>query len=120
MNTHPESKFAFVVAERPKHDPAQPINDVGMNWTDFLVNVQNIAKPPEGMQKIHDNIWLIPLANGLPFLAGLIQWGGAYRVQIRILFLDEAPNWLQYPPPAERPFGASVVQAAKRDRAVTL
>jgi hypothetical protein len=53
------------------------------------------------MKKVHENVWLIPLADGLPFLAKLIDWGGSDGVSIRILFLAEASNWIKYPPAAK-------------------
>ena len=56
---------------------------------------------PEGTQKIHENVWLLPLANGLPFLAKLIDWGNSYSIPIRILFLAELPIWIKYPPDAK-------------------
>jgi hypothetical protein len=113
MNPEPQAKYAFVVAERPNYDPAGGVHDPAKNWSDFLVNIQNVPRRPEGIETIHDNIWLLQLSNGLPFLAELIRWGGAYQIAIRILFLAEVPNWLQYPSPAEKPSssGASTVIA---------
>jgi len=116
MNIHLEPKFAFVVAERPKYNPASGVPDPEEKWQGFLGNAKNIPKPPEGMQKIHDNVWLMPLATGLPFLGQLIQWADSYRVAIRILFVDEAPNWLQYPPPADHTGEAYIAQPGSTGR----
>src|ERR1700722_14996664 len=94
------AKYEFVGAER------QP-NDVGIgvsvlaNWQHFVGNIKQNTIPPEGTQTIHDNIWLIELSNGLPFLTKLIEWGESYSVSIRILFLAEAPTWIKYPPDAQ-------------------
>jgi len=95
-----EAKFAFVIAEK-KGYIAGSEHESTRQWQDFLGNVQRISFPPAGMQKIHENVWLIPLSNGLPFVTKLIDWGASFGVSIRILFLEEAPDWIKYPPDAE-------------------
>jgi hypothetical protein len=94
-----DAKFAFVVAERQKYVPGMG-SSVQSNWQDFLNNVRNNVYLPEGTETIHENFWLIPLANGLPFLAHLIRLGDSYSVPIRILFLANVPTWIKYPPDA--------------------
>jgi hypothetical protein len=91
------AKFAFVVAEKEEYQKVGSTEPM-RQWTGFLDNVQRSSQMPEGTQKIHENVWLIPLATGLPFLTKLIDWGEASGVSIRILFLAEAPNWIKYPP----------------------
>jgi hypothetical protein len=95
-----DAKFAFVIAERKEYKVGGG-NEHIRQWTDFLGNVKMYSTPPEGTQKIHENVWLIPLSSGLPFLSQLIDWGGSSGVSIRILFLEEAPNWIKYPPDAK-------------------
>jgi hypothetical protein len=93
-----DAKFAFVVAEW-NYKQWQG-NDHKEKWQQFLSAIQRNAKLPAGMQTIHENVWLLPLANGLPFLANLIEWARSYEIPIRILFLAEAPDWIKYPPDA--------------------
>lgn len=95
-----DAKFALVIAERLKYRPSTG-NDHLKNWSNFEGNIKQNVLQPEGTQTIHDNIWLIPLSNGLPFLAELLRWGGSYSIPIRILFLAEAPEWIKYPPDAK-------------------
>jgi hypothetical protein len=93
-----DAKFAFVVAEgKPPLVPDRP-DDAPTQWQFFVRKARELESPLEGMQKIHENVWLLPLATGLPFLTKLIEWAGSYEVSIRILFLAEAPNWIKYPP----------------------
>lgn len=92
-----DAKLALVVAEQQPRKDAKGAR-VEANWQEFLTNVKGRCTPPEKTTKIHENVWLIPLATGLPFLAELIQWGNAYSVPIRILFLAESPDWIEYPP----------------------
>jgi hypothetical protein len=100
MNQQPT--LALVVAEIPKGKRGF---DRRTNWQDFVTNVENNVYLPEGTQAIHDNIWLIQLSNGLPFLAEILKWSRPSEVTIRILFLQETPAWLEYrsagPPAAE-------------------
>jgi len=100
MNLVTDAKFAFVVAEKQKYTPATGA-DYEKNWLNFVGNIRQNTRQPEGTQTIHDNIWLIELSNGLPFLAELIRWADSYSVPIRILFLEEAPTWIKYPPDAK-------------------
>ena len=90
-------KLAFVIAAYPK-EPTLNGRESRENWLDFVGNLQRHGRPPAGMQTLHDNVWLIPLANGLPFLNELIQLGHSYSVPINILFLEDAPTWITYPP----------------------
>jgi hypothetical protein len=92
-----DAKFALVIAERQKYVQGMGVS-VQANWQQFSESVRNNAQPPEGTETIHDNYWLIPLATGLPFLATLIRLGDSYSVPIHILFVEESPVWIKYPP----------------------
>jgi hypothetical protein len=50
--------IALVIAEKQK-------NSNGFNakttWQNCLANIQQNTSPPEEIEMIHDNIWLIPL-----------------------------------------------------------
>jgi hypothetical protein len=89
------SRFALVIAERPPSD----MNDVPISrWDRFLDDIQKNIKPCRGMQKIHENVWLLPLETGIPFLGRLMEWADGYHIPLRILFLDEEPDWIKIPP----------------------
>jgi hypothetical protein len=92
-----DAKYALVIAERKEFRSALGTEPT-RQWLDFLGNVQRTADSPSGTQKIHENVWLLPLATGLPFLGKLVDWSGSFEVSIRILFLEEVPNWIEYPP----------------------
>ena len=100
-----DAKFAFVVAERQKNIPGVGVQ---ANWQEFLKTVADTAHPPVGTQTIHENIWLIPLATGLPFVSELIRCSGDWSVSIRILFLAQPPVWIKYPPDAKSDDGAKL------------
>jgi hypothetical protein len=99
-NLGTDAKYAFVIAERQKYVPGIG-SHVQANWQDFLKIVQDTGHLPADCTTIHENIWLIPLATGLPFVSELIQAGAKHSVAIRILFLNDTPTWLKYPPDDE-------------------
>jgi hypothetical protein len=65
-------------------------------WQNFLSNIQQNVKSIAAIRRIHENVWQIPADTGLPFLTDLFRWKPA-GASFRILFLDEAPQWLEYP-----------------------
>jgi hypothetical protein len=93
-----DAKFAFVIAEGKPPLVPDRTDRAPTQWQFFVGKVRELESLTEGMQKIHENVWLIPLATGLPFLTKLIEWAGSFGVSIRILFLAEAPIWIKYPP----------------------
>jgi hypothetical protein len=66
---------------------------------DFLLTLQKQVQPVSTIQKIGESSWQIPADTGLPFLADLLRWKGV-GVSLRILFLEEEPEWIVYPPSA--------------------
>ena len=67
-------------------------------WGEFLGSLQKNVRPCKGCKAIHENVWLIPLSNGLPFLGSLVDWAQSTGIPLRILFLRQEPDWLKYPP----------------------
>ena len=88
-------KTAIVIAELPKmNGPIECRNQ----WLHFSESVQRIGKLPKNMNQITENIWQIPLDNGLPFLAQLFDLAENNKISIRALILDEPPAWITHPP----------------------
>ncbi len=58
MNTYQNTKYALVVAEYPKDQYRE--NDKA-KWGEFLGTVMSPFPQPKNTQRIHDNIWQIPL-----------------------------------------------------------
>jgi hypothetical protein len=96
MNDFTENpRFAFVVAEFPKNEYGEPDK---ATWDKFLGNIGRNKRQAEVAPTIHDNIWLIPLNTGMPFLNHLMQCAEPYPIPLRILFLNDEPDWIKYPP----------------------
>jgi hypothetical protein len=89
------SKFALLIAEKPQ--PAVGIVPE-TKWKEFLGSIQGKLPTVEGIQNYHDNVWLIPLKNGMPFLTHLYDWSHSLQIPTRILFLEDAPEWIKDPP----------------------
>src|SRR5580700_10693739 len=89
-------KFALVIAERPAYHPMA--NPKEMAYFDFLNSLPKTEKQTKDIEVFGDHSWLIPLTSGLPFLGILTSQASSRSIRLRILFLDDAPGWMEYPP----------------------
>jgi hypothetical protein len=71
-------------------------------WQNFLLNIPQRLQPSEGIERIHDNVWLIDLEIGLRSLSTLIEQSALRNIHIRLLFLEESPDWRVFPPIAKK------------------
>jgi hypothetical protein len=95
VNVSKNAKFALVIAEARKNERHE--SDAA-SWSEFLAKVPKLARPNQEAQTIHDNVWLIPMDTGIPFLVRLFDLANSSGIHLRILFLDAEPDWIQYPP----------------------
>jgi hypothetical protein len=92
------AKFALVIAEAADTPGGR---EARQNWQDFLATLNRYGWPLEHTKRIHDNTWLIPLDREMHFLGRLLDNGRSGKTLLRILFLDEEPDWIEYPPPTK-------------------
>jgi hypothetical protein len=52
---------------------------------------QNKTKPE---QRIAENIWLIPLHTGLPFLGELAAAAKVHHIPCKLLLFEDVPEWI--------------------------
>jgi len=97
METPKNARFAFVIAEPPKTYSGTQQSPL-LQWQNFQTSIKTNLPPSEETLKIHDNVWLIPLKSGMPFLTKLFDWAYQMRIPLHILFLNEKPDWIEYPP----------------------
>jgi hypothetical protein len=95
MNPSQNAKYALVMAENK--EPIVATNQNG-EWIRFLSTIANKRESDQPLERIHGSVWLIPLSTGMPFLAVLFSEARAGSIPLRILFLDEKPDWIKYPP----------------------
>ena len=95
MNVSKNAKFALVIAEARRNNNQE--TDAA-SWNEFVAKVPRHARPSQETHRIHDNVWLIPMDTGIPFLVRLFDLSNGANIQLRILFLDAEPDWIQYPP----------------------
>ena len=94
MDISKNAKFAFVIAEHPKNEYGEVDK---RKWQEFLASAKPNEKKGKGTLTIHENVWQIPLDTELPFLSHLCEWAIPMKIPLRILFLNEPPEWIQYP-----------------------
>ena len=88
-------KHALVIAELPQsktRDEGQTI------WLGFLEYVRRIGEHPKETIQLAENVWQIPLDNGLIFLGKMLELAETNQIPMRVLFLDELPAWIKHPP----------------------
>jgi hypothetical protein len=63
-------------------------------WQQFLSGLDHITNSAPGILKLSDNVFQIPLENGLP---AFVQYGEdcrAHQYSYRVLFFEENPAWV--------------------------
>ena len=101
MNACENAEFALVIAE-PEQYGFGSGPDPTRKWQEFLANIQNHIPPSVKVLRIHENVWQIPLNTEMRTLTQLFDWSHNAGIRLRILFLDEEPDWIEYPP-VEKP-----------------
>jgi hypothetical protein len=96
------AKFALVIAEYSKNIHDAPDT---LKWQEFLGTATLPFPTTEHSARIHENIWLIPLHSEMPFLSALFLRAHEKGIPLRVLFLDEPPDWIKYPPDAQKSDG---------------
>jgi hypothetical protein len=91
------AKFALVIAKPLKTEQGRPLVDM---WRDFLVNT-GARGPGEQTPLPPEKVWELSLPDSLPLL-GMLLYQGDPQASVRVLFLEEAPQWLEWPPPPTR------------------
>jgi hypothetical protein len=89
--------YALLIAETHRKNATRVTSD---SWKTLALNWQQALSPTEEKYRLTENVWLICLDDGLPVLADLVQAMKQFGVPLRVLFLEEVPAWIQYPPDA--------------------
>jgi hypothetical protein len=92
------SKFALLVAETHRKDASREWSEP---WKNLRLNWPRALPPAEEKYRLTENVWLLHLDSGLPVLAELIKTMKDYSIPIRVLFFEDAPDWIKHPPDAE-------------------
>ena len=80
---------ALVIFENPNANQLKE----WQQWKNILTNLENTAKKNDQIQKIHENVWLFALQNGLlPFVHALADSDNK-NIKYRVLFFEEYPNF---------------------------
>jgi hypothetical protein len=91
----PNVKYVLVIASTPVKTPENP--GVIEKWNNFLGILEFNEMPPPNTLRIHNNIWVIPIGTGFPFLGSLMKYAADAEIPIRLVFLEEIPDWIKNP-----------------------
>jgi hypothetical protein len=92
MNDQKNLKIALVIADKPTRDAQGALRDD--DWKKFLTKILNANIPSEVNQTFHDNVWQLDLHKETPTLAKLVHEAAEAHISLRILFLDNKPDWI--------------------------
>jgi len=92
------AKFSLLIAETHRPDATRALSNA---WQNLQLNWKSALPKDEEKSRLTENVWLIQLDNGLPVLAGLVQAMKDYSIPVRVLFFEDEPTWIKYPPDAE-------------------
>lgn len=98
-----QPQYALVIVDRPPVDISHPGYEIKKHhrWKDFdELRTEASVKQIAGAKMLAENVWLIPLHDGLPFLGRLTDAALRKEIPVRILFLPHEPEWTIYPPTA--------------------
>jgi len=62
-------------------------------WQSLSKRLREKAKAAAGVQTLAENVYQIPLDSGLSFLAECIQGAAEKRVNYRVRFFEDDPQW---------------------------
>lgn len=57
---------------------------------------KGLSTPAAGIDKLGPGAWLIDLQKNVPFLSQICKAADSSRVPYRLLFLEQAPEWITY------------------------
>lgn len=81
---------ALIVIEKPDLSGTDKENA----WTNFQTILSGIAAKYEEIEKLSENVLMIPLQSALSALGTLIHVAQDNQLSYRVLFLDQMPEWV--------------------------
>jgi len=63
-------------------------------WRDFLGDIQSTIARSSEIEVLGERCWLIPLDKGVGTLASLVYFAEARDLTYRVLFFEDAPQWV--------------------------
>jgi hypothetical protein len=72
----------------------KPLEPNSIDWTNFCDGIApSISERNKPEERLAENIWLIPLNTGLPFLGQLVS-AAQLKLTCKILHFDDMPQWI--------------------------
>lgn len=82
--------YSLLVIEKP--DLSDP--DKEKAWTDLKKALSGISTKYESVEKLSENVLMIPMQSALPAFGTLIHVTQESQLSYRVLFLDQKPEWI--------------------------
>lgn len=92
-NENPNPKFALIIIEQRAFAPNEEINAT-RQWQQFLAKVHSEMPRDVNIQKLAENVFLIPLENGLSNLVKILAIPTQVSQPYKVLFFEKEPNWI--------------------------
>jgi len=83
-------KTAIVIIEIPYGQ-----DDAMKHWRQLAEFFADRTKSRPEIEKLAENVWLIPLESALPFFGTLVHGAHEHHLKCRTLFLDETAQWVK-------------------------
>jgi hypothetical protein len=86
---HVDMKTAIVIIEIPYGK-----DDAMRHWRQLAEFYADKTKSKPGIERLAENVWLIPLDSELPLFGTLVHGVREHHLKCRTLFLDESAQWV--------------------------
>jgi hypothetical protein len=93
-----QNQTAIVFAEMPDNQHGTVTT---ASWNKFVSSLEGTQLTSKNALQLHQNLWQINLRTDMIALAKLVLRAEEAGIRLRVLFLEETPDWTEYPPADE-------------------
>jgi hypothetical protein len=87
---NPQSVFV-VIEKLNDNDPTRR-----GDWITLTQQIRNVLSKEKGIEILAENVFLIPLQNGLKSLNCVLDLSRDFRYPCRVSFLEKSAEWIYY------------------------
>jgi hypothetical protein len=84
----------LLIIELPEAPSKTSRQNKEIEWMKFLETLPSSSKQVARIERIAPNTWLIPAADGLPFLCSLVAQANCQQYPCRVLVSEGELNWI--------------------------
>ena len=64
------------------------------SWQSFSGRIESILQTAKGIERLSENVFLIPLDNGISPASLIFEAASRHELKYRVLFFEEEPEWV--------------------------